>query len=206
MSIDSRIELLRHQLKAAKQKIAKANKSVERAEAKLEVAQDEADTIQYEIDQELISSWGVTPDWKILLDDPEGHSSLMYDYANSLLNKLGMWAVGVHLGTKQRGLTFSMKTLSNVETQFYTDAINTTLPYIKTFEGKKTYNIGNIKNQDCAYSLSIFKDYFSVQKQVWGSVVEEHKCPTLWAALRHIQENVCDTAISSDDNFIEHQS
>jgi hypothetical protein len=205
MTIESRIQLLRSQLKVANEQIDKANRSIERAHAKLEKAHDVAYSIQFEIDQELISSWGATPDWKVLLDDPDDHTSVMHEYTNSLLNKIGMWASGKHVETNQRCLGFSMATLSNTETQFYFEAINTTLPFITPSNGNKSYNLGNVKEGDCAFSLTISNDVFYVKKMSWGSVIEKNEFTTLWAALRFIQENVCDTAISPDENAIEHQ-
>lgn len=61
MTIKSRLTLLKAQPVLANEQITKAEKSVKRAENKLENAQDNRDSIIYEIDKEMIESWAGNP-------------------------------------------------------------------------------------------------------------------------------------------------
>ncbi|WP_261643096.1 hypothetical protein [Erwinia mallotivora] len=209
MSIESRLGLLKSQLREATEKINKAERSVKRAEKKLEDAEYLHDCIVQEIDRELINSWNGNPDWNILLEDSELHSTLLYEYTNSLFERMGVNSCCKNINTKQRAVNIFFETTSDDELMKKERAVAFLSNYITSHKGKKSFSVSNTKEDDCAYGLVIDSDErqgvvkFYVEKMTWGSVDHSSSFHNLNAALRHIQLNVCSTDLIPDQDFLE---
>ncbi|WP_210524037.1 hypothetical protein [Pantoea ananatis] len=209
MAIESRLTVLRSQLSDAIDQIHKAEKSVKRANKKLEDAQYFHDSIIHEIDCELIKTWAGNPDWNVLLEDSELHSMFMYKYTNSLLEKMGVASDTVNLHTRQRGINIYFETTEDKELTKKQKAVEFLSRYIIPHEGRKSFYVTNIKENDCAYQLNISNhesektSRFYVEKMVWGSVSHSRAYKTLRDALEHIQLNVCRTDLTPIQNVAE---
>ncbi|EOB9716498.1 hypothetical protein ACN5VN_002130 [Salmonella enterica] len=75
------LELLEAELTAARKVTARYRTAMEKAEKRLDAAEDSQADVQYRYDCALVASWGDTPDWLTLLDGDESRSSVMYELA-----------------------------------------------------------------------------------------------------------------------------
>lgn len=208
MTIESRLTLLKAELVLANEQITKAEKSVKRAENKLENAQDNRDSIIYEIDKEMIESWAGNPDWNVLLENSGLHSSLMYDYTNSILEKMGLSAHSTNIYTDQRAINLSFSTMSQAELLQKETAISFIVKYVIPHKGRKSFAIYNTKDDDCAFSLSIEGGkpeavIYHVERLTWGTVDSSISFNTLHSALQHVQLNVCATDLVQEQGSLE---
>jgi len=215
MTIESRLTLLKAQLVLANDKITKAEKSVERAENKLENAQYKRDCIIYEIDREMIESWAGKPDWNVLLENSDLHSSLMYDYTNTLFEKMGLSSHGTNIYTDQRAINLGFSTTSQAELLLKENAISFIVKYVIPHQGRKSFSIFNTNENDCAYSLSIEDSkpdavVYHVERLTWGTLDSSLSFNTLRSALQHVQLNVCATDLVQEhdklDNIVSYIS
>lgn len=208
MTIESRLTLLKAELVLANEQIKKAEKSVNRAEKKLENAQDNRDSIIYEIDKEMIESWAGKPDWNVLLENSGLHSSLMYDYTNSILENMGLYAHSCNIHTDQRVINLSFSTTSQAELLQKETAIGFIVKFVIPHKNRKSIAIYNTRNDDCAYALSIVENkpgatLFYVEKMTWGTVDSSLPFSTLRDALQHVQLNVCATDLVPEQGGLE---
>lgn len=84
------LELLEAELTAARKVTARYRTAMEKAEKRLDAAEDSQADVQYRYDCALVASWGDTPDWLTLLDGDESRSSVMYELARDGLERLGL--------------------------------------------------------------------------------------------------------------------
>lgn len=208
MTIESRLTLLKAELVSANEQITKAQKSVKRAENKLENAKDYREGIIYEIDKEMIESWAGNPDWNVLLESSELHSMLMYNYTNSILEKMGLSAHSVNIYTNQRAINFCFRTTSQAELLQKETAIGFIMQHIIPNKGRKSFSIFNTKEDDCAYALYIESNKSEaplcyVERMSWGSVDSSLQFSTLRNALHHVQLNVCNTDLVQENASLE---
>ncbi|MDJ6542842.1 hypothetical protein LEC33_18535, partial [Salmonella enterica] len=184
----TQLALLEAELTAARRVTARHRVAVEKAEKRLDAAEDSQADVQYRYDCALVASWGDTPDWLTLLDGDESRSSVMYELAREGLERLGLGTSMINMETGQRVVWLGFCTDSEAELQQKLRGVQFILPFVKAgSHGQREISIS--QPQRDKYALSLMVDLrtqaVSVLKRVYGREKERTGFPGLEAALRY---------------------
>ncbi|EAA9295891.1 hypothetical protein ABGY98_003114 [Salmonella enterica] len=196
----TQLALLEAELTAARRVTARHRVAVEKAEKRLDAAEDSQADVQYRYDCALVASWGDTPDWLTLLDGDESRSSVMYELACEGLERLGLGTSMINMETGQRVVWLGFCTDSEAELQQKLRGVQFILPFVKAgSHGQREISISQPRRDK--YALSLMVDLrtqaVSVLKRVYGREKERTGFPGLEAALRYIRDNHSDTSIEA---------
>lgn len=191
------LELLEAELIAARKVTARCRTAMEKAEKRLDAAEDSQADVQYRYDYALVASWGDTPDWLTLLDGDESRSSVMYELARDGL-ELGISMINMETGQRVVWLGFS--TGSEAELQHKLHGVQFILPFVKAgSQGQREISICQPRRDKFALSLMVDTrtQAVSVMKRVYGREKERTGFSGLEAALRYIRSIHFDTSIEA---------
>lgn len=196
----TQLELLEAELVAARKVTSRYRAAVEKAEKRLDAAEDSQAVVQYRYDRAQVASWGDTPDWLTLLDGDENRSSVMYELAREGLERLGLGTSMINMETGQRVVWLGFSTDSEAELQHKLRGVQFILPFVKAgSHGQR--EIGICQPQRDKFALSLMVDArtqaVSVLKRVYGREKERTGFPGLEAALRYIRDIHSDTSIEA---------
>ncbi|ELY4478519.1 hypothetical protein SMZ59_004696 [Salmonella enterica] len=197
----TQMALLEAELTAARRVTARHRVAVEKAEKRLDAAEDSQADVQYRYDCALVASWGDTPDWLTLLDGDERRSSVMYELAREGLERMGLGTSMINMETGQRVVWLGFSTDSEAELQQKLRGVQFILPFVKAgSHGQREISISQPRRDKFALSLMVDTrtQAVSVLKQVYGREKERTGFPGLEAAMRYIRDNHSDTSIESD--------
>ncbi|EBD1361389.1 hypothetical protein FHN53_17435 [Salmonella enterica] len=194
----TQLELLEAELTAARKVTARCRAAMEKAEKRLDAAEDSQADVQYRYDCALVASWGDTPDWLTLLDGDEDRSSVMYELARDGLERLGLGTSMINMETGQRVVWLGFRTDSEAELQQKLRGVQFILPFVKA-GSQGQLEISICQPQRDKFALSLMVDArtqaVSVMKRVYGREKERTGFPGLEAALRYIRDIHSDTSI-----------
>ncbi|EDK5263957.1 hypothetical protein CI424_22740 [Salmonella enterica subsp. enterica serovar Enteritidis] len=178
----TQLALLEAELTAARRVAARHRVAVEKAEKRLDAAEDSQADVQYRYDCALVASWGDTPDWLTLLDGDESRSSVMYELACEGLERLGLGTSMINMGTGQRVVWLGFSTDSEAELQQKLRGVQFILPFVKAgSHGQREISISQPRRDK--YALSLMVDLrtqaVSVLKRVYGREKERTGFPGL---------------------------
>ncbi|ECJ2223069.1 hypothetical protein FNS94_14650 [Salmonella enterica] len=196
----TQLALLEAELTAARRVTARHRVAVEKAEKRLDAAEDSQADVQYRYDCALVASWGDTPDWLTLLDGDESRSSVMYELAREGLERLGLGTSMINMETGQRVVWLGFSTHSEAELQQKLRGVQFILPFVKAgSHGQREISISQPRRDKFALSLMVDTrtQAVSVLKRVYGREKERTGFPGLEAAMRYIRDNHSDTSIEA---------
>ncbi|EJM3643007.1 hypothetical protein NOH45_001888 [Salmonella enterica] len=197
------LELLEAELIAARKVTARCRTAMEKAEKRLDAAEDSQADVQYRYDCALVASWGDTPDWLTLLDGDESRSSVMYELARDGLERLERLGLGIsmiNMETGQRVVWLGFSTGSEAELQHKLHGVQFILPFVKAgSQGQREISICQPRRDKFALSLMVDArtQSVSVMKRVYGRGKERTGFSGLEAALRYIRSIHSDTSIEA---------
>ncbi|EFS2651745.1 hypothetical protein HX362_004667 [Salmonella enterica] len=196
----TQLAMLEAELAAARRVAARHRTVVEKAEKRLEVAEDALADVQYRYDCALVGSWGDTPDWLTLLDGDENRSSVMYELAREGLERMGLGTSMINMETGQRVVWLGFSTDSEAELQQKLRGVQFILPFVKAGRaGQREISISQPHRDKFALSLMVDArtQAVSVVKRVYGREKSRTGFPGLEAALRYIRDIHSDTSIEA---------
>lgn len=152
----TQLALLEAELTAARRVTARHRVAVEKAEKRLDAAEDSQADVQYRYDCALVASWGDTPDWLTLLDGDESRSSVMYELAREGLERLGLGTSMINMETGQRVVWLGFSTDSEAELQQKLRGVQFILPFVKAgSHGQREISISQPRRDKYALSLMV---------------------------------------------------
>ncbi|EBW6364042.1 hypothetical protein DPU24_25265 [Salmonella enterica subsp. enterica serovar Oranienburg] len=196
----TQLALLEAELTAARRVTVRHRVAVEKAEKRLDAAEDSQADVQYRYDCALVASWGDTPDWLTLLDGDESRSSVMYELAREGLERMGLGTSMINMETGQRVVWLGFSTDSEAELQQKLHGVQFILPFVKAgSHGQREISLHHPREDAFALSLAVDTrtQAVSVLKRVYGREKERTGFPGLEAALRYIRDNHSDTSIEA---------
>ncbi|HBM0024711.1 TPA: hypothetical protein ACS50C_002205 [Salmonella enterica] len=196
----TQLALLEAELTAARRVTARHRVAVEKAEKRLDAAEDSQADVQYRYDCALVASWGDMPDWLTLLDGDGNRSSVMYELACRGLERMGLGTSMINLETGQRVVWLGFRTDSEDELQQKLCGVQFILPFVKAgSDGEREISIRHPRADAFALSLTVDvrTQAVCVVKQVYGREEARTRFPGVEAALRYIRDNHSDTSIEA---------
>lgn len=185
---------LRARLAAAREREAELQAEIKKLERKADNAAATISSIEEELAELEVRSWGGIPNWKVLLQSK--NSMFMYGALEHCLNEIGLrMGFGIWSDTGEKIVAIALDSGDRTAIARNAAAIRTVAPHMKPHKGGCAwFNVLHNSMSECAWTIRIAIKTGKVE------LVQEIRCseeqrigfPTLEAALQYVQTNLWD--------------